>query len=128
MKSFLPQNYYLSISIRIIIVVAILFIFIGIRNDTSGIRVSKDYSTLTCNSKIKVDSDENIQSQICTFNHILNFTSNEDRASIVNFSQKTLEFPLVGRYDVAQYFYIKVIEGNPDDALSIYLKEYKVEG
>lgn len=123
--------------------ILLFFLWIGqkilfsyIENDTSTIIVSLDYSNLTCNSKITIQDINNVddldhtnyslESEICTLNHIKNMRSPKNRAYLVYFSKHILESPLINRHDIAQYFYRIIINEDPNDALSLYLKKYEL--
>lgn len=139
MKDYLPKNrfsFYLTRMGIVLLLVAALFFW---NNQTFGISVSEDGQALICSTAIPLQRAENIdfyyrhippdqglRAQICTFAKAFD-NSDADRAHLAAFSMRILEFPLVGRWDIAQYFYRRIVAANPDDALSLYLRTYKLD-
>ncbi|MDH5722922.1 MAG: hypothetical protein OEY94_06340 [Alphaproteobacteria bacterium] len=134
------SRFYTPVSILTICLLGTIALFHFHReNSTSGITISSDFKTMTCSPNIKIEKTKNIdyylknplhfydlRSQICTYDEIFDGYA-LDRVHLLKFSDRVLESPLVARYDIAQYFYHRIIEVNPDDAMSLYLKKYKLE-
>lgn len=139
MKNLVSENYYLRFFFILALALIASYVSLTFRMNTRGIVTDEDFETLSCASDIHVldinsieafykseSEDHGFSSQICSFELAFN-GSLEDRVLLFNFSQKLLEFPLVGRRDIAQHFYKKIIKANPDDALSEYLRDFKIE-
>ncbi|MBK6896955.1 MAG: hypothetical protein IPH06_10235 [Alphaproteobacteria bacterium] len=140
MNSSSSARYYLRVLLILSAALAASWIALSLRTDTSWIApVSEGDAALSCGREIAIivtesisdypahsSGDEGLQTQICTYDAAFD-GSLEDRAHLVNFSQKVLEFPWPGRHDIAQHFYRKVIAANPNDALAEYLRLYKLD-
>ncbi|MBK9584399.1 MAG: hypothetical protein KA099_03065 [Alphaproteobacteria bacterium] len=140
MNSSSSARYYLRVLMILSAALAASWISLSLRTDTSWIApVSEGDAALSCGREIVPltlksisayyagsSGDEDLQTQICAFDAAFD-GSTSDRAHLVNFSLKVLEFPWPGRYDIAQHFYRKVIAANPNDALAEYLKLYKLD-
>lgn len=133
-------RYYLRVFIILCAALAASWVALSLRTDTSWIApVSEGDTALSCGREIVIpqfksvsayyeetSGDESLQTQICIFDAVFD-GSDEDRAALVYFSQNILEFPWPGRHDIAQHFYRRVIAADPDDALSAYLRLYKLD-
>ncbi len=126
--------YFTRMSLVLIVIAAILYF----QNNTSNITVSNHYEKLDCATSIHLQQAESIEdytqnvapnkglaAQICTFNQIFN-GKDIDRIHLLKFSEERLDDLFLGRPDIAQYFYRKIIAANPDDTLSLYIKTYKL--
>jgi len=117
------------------------FLWDGYKNlRTSGILVSEDYSTLTCSPDIRIIPSKNaldyqnrtisgnnttVKNDICTLDQVFD-GSKEDRYVLHSYSERVLDFWVYNRPDIAQYFYRKVIEENPNDDLSKEIIKNKI--
>ena len=127
---------------------AVLFIIIAMSltahnmfkdTNTSGIIVSTNKSELICDNNIKILNITSIDhffrdfhkiesislsSQICSFDKAFQNTP-LDRAHLFKFSEKVLNLWTINRPDIVNHFHRKLINSEPDDALSKYIKNYK---
>ena len=138
MKKNKSSNFYVS---SLLLIIAFAAITLFVQNNTIGISVSDDYSTLTCTSDISTyDSDSafdylvndiykykaKVKNDICSISNSYD-SSDRDRSILFEYSIHYLEFIGIHRYDISQHFYRKIIADNPNDALSLYLKRKKIE-
>lgn len=140
MSTFVLARYYFRVFALLAAALVASWIALCLRTDTSWIApVSESDAALSCGREIvprqapsisayyaNLSGDDDLQTQICAFDRVFDGSA-EDRAHLVNFSQKILEFPWPGRHDIAQHFYRKVIAANPQDALSLYLRAHKLD-
>ncbi|MEM6781018.1 MAG: hypothetical protein AAF569_04060 [Pseudomonadota bacterium] len=138
-SKFINQYWIFLLLISLVAWVKISHIFIYA--NTFGITVSKNYESLVCDESIEpinslsIDTflkkdrhnyKTNFKTDICTMDKIFD-GSDTDRSILFSYSDNIYEFWTVGRWDIAQYFYRKIIESNPDDALSEYIKREKLK-
>ncbi|MCB1650742.1 MAG: hypothetical protein KDI46_01685 [Alphaproteobacteria bacterium] len=135
----IKKTFYRRVFTALFIALVISFFSIKHQNNTAGIGVSHDYSNLSCDLEILTDRAESIDdfyrsalsgyslsAQICIMDRAFD-GSVQDRIHLIGFSEKTLEFWLINRRDIAQYFYRKVIAAAPEDSLSMYVKAEKIQ-
>lgn len=133
------RNYWIVLAF-VALLLASLTTYITKTLNTDGITVSKNYETLHCDEGIKIITAKNsstyerkdilkhkttLEDDICSLDKNFN-TDKADRVTLFAYSHKKLEFWTVNRPDIAQYFYKKIIEANPNDALSLYIREEKI--
>ena len=115
------------------------YVTINEQNNTEDISITSDLENMSCPKDIyipKADSaysydislalkeNKTLQDDICIMNVTYN-NSALDRVSLFNLALK-LEHWTIHREDIAQYFYRTIISTNPDDALSIHIKQQKL--
>lgn len=109
-------------------------------NNTSGITISSDRKNLQCDKSISINAIRSVtqyyndpaieasdlKSRICSFDAAFD-QSLTDRSHLFHFGQSHLEWMFINRHDIAQYFYHRIIDADPDDALSTYIKNHKLD-
>ena len=123
---FVPQKFYQSVFLMLGAALIASGISIYHRNNTTLIYVSSDFLRLSC-PDLSVTHPNIVTHRICSFDQRFNLDNEAQRAEAFELSIHLLEFSLVMRHDIAQYFYRKIIDGNPDDALSVYVRKYKIK-
>lgn len=139
-------NRYWFVSLFLLFLIGGKIAYIAFYSNTKDIKVSDDYSKLYCAPDIPIYPASSIQIyllekpdvkahpgreigiaiQICSMDQSFD-GSDQDRSLLFNINTGMLEFWTVQRHDIAQYFYRKIIEANPEDALSIYIKREKLK-
>ena len=109
-------------------------------NNTSGIVISSNYTKIHCGNDVQIIPSKNaytyyregvlkfnnsLQDDICTIDRAFD-KSDRDRIILFDYADTKLEFWMSDRLDIAQYLYRKIIDTNPNDALSLYIKEEKL--
>lgn len=117
------------------------YLNIKYQSNTDGIIVSESGSALDCNESIKIIPTDNIKTyyerdrrkqgttlknDICTFDKVFD-QSDTDRSYLFNFTNKALDYWAVNRPDLSAHFYKKIMNANPNDALSLYIKKEKLK-
>lgn len=129
------RKYYAYVFLCLCIALSASYVSIRIKTSTAGITVNE--SVMTCENTIKVKIEKsiaglqpslsslNFESQICSYDLAFN-SGDKDRAYLFELAQK-MDFWLFDRPDLAQYFYRRIVNANPDDALSVYILQEKIK-
>jgi hypothetical protein len=124
MKNFLKKNHMFFIIIAAISIGAIRTV--QKETDTSNIKITENYKKMECDKDIAENSSASLQYMICDYD-LLPLTSATNRTKLYKFTQKNIDRWPVSRKDISFYFYKKIVESNPEDSLSIYLTEEKLQ-